>query len=94
MLLRALRAGLSVEAFWAMTPHETVLALIAAAWREQRQREWDARMTWNTAAMVRTKLLPSLKRFLGKDKARPLQGAELAKREAEFAALVRRMGRK
>ena len=88
MLERALRAGLSVEAFWALTPHETLLAVNAASWRNEQLLS----VAWYTAALMRTRRMPKLKQFLGHDGARALKGKELDRRTSEFEEISRRMG--
>lgn len=88
MLERALRAGLSVETFWGLTPHETLLAVSAARWRDEQALS----VAWYTAALMRTKRMPKLKRFLGHDGARVLMGKDLEGRKTEFEEISRRMG--
>ena len=47
---------------------------------------------WYTAALMRTKRLPKLKRFLGRDGPKVLKGGALTERAAEFEEITRRMG--
>ena len=88
VLERALRAGVSVGAFWGLTPHETLLVVGAARWHDEQALS----VAWYTAALMRTKRMPKLKRFLGHDGARVLKGQELERRTTEFEELSRRMG--
>jgi hypothetical protein len=81
--------------FWALTPRETYAVIKSAEWRfeqEHRNRVW---LAWHTAAFSRAKRLPALRRLLGTDKAKKLEGAELEKRRREHAdmsaALKKRM---
>lgn len=88
VLERALKAGLGVGTFWELTPHETLLAVSAARWRNEQVLS----VAWYTAALMRTKRMPKLKRFLGHDGARVLRGKELERRKREFEEMSRRMG--
>ncbi len=83
---------MSVAEFWALTPRELGAVLDAARWRLQREHERDAWLAWHIAALQRVKRLPDLRRFMGRDKARPLRGAELERRRREHEEIVRRLG--
>lgn len=89
----ALAIGLTVEAFLSLTPRETALTFEAAAKRMERERQRDAWLAWHVAALVRAKRFPPLKRVLGLDKARPLEGEELERRRREHQEIVERMTR-
>lgn len=60
----------------------------AGRWRDEQAIS----IAWYTAALMRTKRLPKLKRFLGHDGARVLRGKELERRRDEFEELSQRMG--
>jgi len=77
-----------VAEFWALTPHETYMAIEAAAWRLEREHRRDAWLAWHVAALTRAKRLPALKRLLGTDKARALEGEELEGRRTEHREIM------
>lgn len=60
----ALRAGLTVAEFWDLTPRETERVLDAAAWRREQAHRRDLSLAWHTAALMRTRRLPSLAHLL------------------------------
>ena len=92
MLLRdALKAGLSVAEFWALTPRETAQVLRSATWRWQHEYDRDTRLAWHMAALQRSKRLPPLRTLLSTFKTHKLKGEELAKRKAEHEELKRKM---
>ena len=88
MLRTALRCGIDVEAFWTMTPRETLMAIEAAAWRDQRRMLTQA---WYTAALTRApaKKFPTLERLL--NPPRPATGEALEARRQEFEEAAARI---
>jgi hypothetical protein len=88
MLREALAIGLSVDAFWSLTPREMRLHFEAAAIRAEREYQRDAWLAWHIAALSRAKRMPTLKKLLQTDKAKPLRGEELDRRQAEHAELI------
>lgn len=84
---QALRADISIEAFWEMTPRETDMAIEAALWRMEQQQDYGLQMAWLTAALQRTKRMPSLRTLMTKP-AKRLQGAELKRRRTEFRRMA------
>lgn len=92
MLREALHAGLTHEQFWALTPKEWAQAIDAAAWRMRHEHDRDMRLAYVMAAQQRAKRMTPLKRLLSPPpKAKPLRGAELEARKAEFEELAQRM---
>jgi hypothetical protein len=100
LLTDALRAGLSVQEFWALTPRETWMTLEARAWRLQRESERTGELirlaqkmlgwlAWHVAALQRSKRLPALQRLLGGGQTVELTPDEAAERKAEFEELRR-----
>ncbi len=85
---------MSVEAFWALTPRETAAVFDAAVWRQERERERDIRLAWLTAALCRTKRMPSLKSLLNPGETKVLSPDEKARRRAEHEELIKRMGKR
>ena len=83
---------MGVEEFWSLTPRELHLVMEARVWQMEQARKQAVQTAWLTAALERSKRMPSLRRMLGNDKARPLHGAELERRRAEHAAIVAHMG--
>lgn len=86
----ALTMGLSVEAFWELTPREYALHVRAENRRRREAQRRSAWLAWHIAALTRVKRMPGLKRFMGTEKARVLKGAELERRRQEHAELVAR----
>lgn len=84
---QAVRCGIPVLDFWQMTPAETRLAMAAAGWREERQNKQQIALAWRTAALTRSKRLPSLASLLA-GKAKKLHGKELARRRQEFKQMT------
>lgn len=82
--------GLSVEAFWEITPREYAMHVRAENRRRREAQQRSAWLAWHMAALSRMKRLPTLKRFLGTDQARVLKGVELERRRAEHAELLAR----
>jgi len=91
-LAEALKCGVSVAEFWALTPRETAAVIEAAAWRMEREQRRDVWLAWHVAALSRAKRLPALQRLMGGGKARPLTGEELEQRREEHEELKRKMG--
>lgn len=77
-----------METFWSLTPRELMLHFEAYEARAVREHQRDAWLAWHIAALSRAKRLPSLRRLMGLDRARPLHGEELERRRAEHAELV------
>lgn len=70
-----------------MTPRETDAAIEAALWREERAQDYGLQLAWLTAALTRSKRLPSLRNLMTKP-AKPLSGAALKKRRQEFERMA------
>lgn len=87
MLRSAAAAGIPATEFWQMTPRETAVYLSAAAERITAQRKEAVRQAWLTAALGRAKRIPPLKQLLTPP-ARPLRGAERARRRNEFRQMA------
>ena len=62
--MQALRAGVSVPAFWALTPRETLATMEATVWRSEQRAAADLSHAWHTAALMRVKRMPTLKKLL------------------------------
>ncbi len=62
--MQALRAGVSVVEFWALTPRETLATLEATVWRAEQRAAGDLSHAWHIAALTRIKRMPTLKRLL------------------------------
>jgi len=78
LLDEALKAGVSALDYWAMTPREVFGAIRAANWRMKyahQERAWQA---WHTAALMRSRRMPSLQRLTS-----PPVTRKLSKEEAE-----------
>ena len=98
-MVDALRAGLSVQEFWSLTPRETWMTLEARAWRLERESERTGELirlaqkmlgwlAWHVAALQRSKRLPALKRLIdGGGQTKELTPGEAAVRKAEFEEL-------
>ena len=71
-----------------MTPRETLTAIAAATWRAEEQTRRDISLAWHTAALMRSRRMPTLKSLLGGGKAKVLEGAELERRRSEHAKMV------
>lgn len=74
-----------------MTPRETYILIDAASWRAEQRQQQAVSAAWLTAALTRQKRLPSLKRLLGTDRSRALDGEELERRRAEYEEIMRKM---
>jgi hypothetical protein len=74
-----------------MTPRETFATIEAVSWRLEREHRRDAWLAWHIAALSRAKRLPALKRLLGNDKAKSLEGEELERRRAEHREIVQKI---
>lgn len=59
----------------------------------RHEHELAAWLAWHTAALGRTKKMPSLERLLRGHKTVQLRGDELEKRRKEHAELAERMSR-
>ena len=95
LLENALRAGLGVEEFWRLTPRETWMVMEARAWRLERETERTTELirlaqkmagwlAWHTAALQRSRNMPSLQRLLGGGQTKELTPDEARERKAEF----------
>lgn len=92
-MVEALKCGVSVHAFWEMTPRETMAVIRAAAWQleqEQRGRAW---LAWHIAVLSRAKKVPPLQALLSSPNGKRLEGAELEKRRNEFAEMKEKVKR-
>ncbi len=84
-----MRLGHSVPEFLDLTPREFGMAMKAAEWRMDRQRREAAWIAWHTAALMRSRKLPTLSRFLGKDTgSQPAKSREQL--QSEHDEMVRR----
>lgn len=84
----ALRCGVSVAEFWAMTPAETFMTVEAGLWQERQQRRQRITQAWLTARLGRVKHMPKLSVLLTDKTAKPLSGAELTQRRQEFREMT------
>lgn len=91
LLDEALRCGVSVAEFWALTPRETYATIDAAVWRMEQAHRRDGWLAWHIAALSRARRLPALQRILGGGKSHALSGDELEQRRQEHEELKRRM---
>lgn len=65
------------------------MAIEAAVWRRDEQQKEQIAISWRTAALMRTKRLPSLKQLLSQAKpAKALKGRELDKRRREYKQMT------
>jgi hypothetical protein len=101
----ALRAGLSVEEFWSLTPRETWMTLEARAWRMEHESERTGELirlaqkmlgwlAWHVAALQRSKRLPALQRLIGGGQTKEMTPDEAAVRKAEFEELRKAAGKR
>lgn len=89
--MQALRGGITVEAFWEMTPRELNMVLDAANWQRMRSHNQTAWLAWHVAALQRTKRIPPLRRLMMRSK--PKSGdADLEARGREHEEMIARMG--
>lgn len=93
MLRDALRAGVGVEEFWRLTPRELAAVFESDAERRKDTREHDLWLAWHIVALGRARQMPSLRRLLGQDEARPVTGAEAERLQRAHEAMVERMTR-
>lgn len=91
LLESALKCGISVAEFWALTPRETYATIEATSWRLEREHRRDAWLAWHIAALSRAKRLPTLQRMIGAGKARALEGEELERRRAEHREIMQKI---
>lgn len=84
--------GISIEAFWEMTPRETIAALDAAAWRMRQEQTQMLSLAWHTAALMRAKRMPALSQMVARLK-RPRRNEPIERRREEFEELKARMMR-
>ncbi len=82
-----------MEAFWRLTPAETLAALDAYAQREEHEQQRLAWLAWHIAALQRTKRLPSLERLLRGHKTVQLRGDALEQKRREHAEMIERLSR-
>lgn len=66
-----------------MTPAETFHTIEAVRAHRTREEKLALSTAWHTAALMRSKRMPSLKRFLTADQAQVVRGQEKAKMDAE-----------
>ncbi len=93
LLVEALKAGLGVLEFWALTPRETTMAIEAAQWRMDLAHRARMSLAWHTAALTRVKKLPPLARLIEPPAAKSLTPEERTVRQGEFAEMSERFGR-
>jgi hypothetical protein len=75
-----------------MTPAETFQTIGAVRAAREREQKLALATAWHTAALMRSKHMPSLNRFLiGKKRARRLHGKELEQRKAEHDEMLSRL---
>lgn len=79
---------MTVAEFWDQTPRETYLAIEAALWRDERAQRQQMAQAWYTAALTRTKKLPTLKQLTGIGTAKPLKGREFERRRKELKEMA------
>lgn len=89
--------------FWSLTPRELTAVFRAQAWRWKQEQRQLMYAVWHVAALQRAKKMPSLRKVLGDDKAKPLTAqqrlrvevvglsAEGEMRKREFEELKERM---
>ncbi len=75
--------------FWELTPRETVATIEAGTERMQAERELTMSLAWHTAALTRTKRMPTLKSLLAKLK--PRKTVPIERRREEFEEMKARM---
>jgi len=79
-----LRAGIPALDFWQMTPREVYAAIDAATWR-MKQKHWEnAWLAWHTAALERSKRMPSLKDLIDPPATKALTPEEAAQHKKDF----------
>lgn len=86
-----MRAGLTVDQFWSMTPKETHLYLEAATWKEKQKQRSRAWLAWHIAAFTRAKKMPAYAAVVKPKEARVLTAEEKKRKQAEFEELVKRI---
>lgn len=86
LLTQALRAGVPVLEFWQMTPRETVQVIEAAVWRSELEQRQQLALAWNTAALSRTKRMPSLRSLLSR-RGGPVTDEEMDTLRDKYQAL-------
>jgi len=91
LLETALKCGIGVTEFWALTPRETFAAIEAVSWQLEREHRRDAWLAWHIAALSHAKRLPALQRLIGAGKARALEGEELERRRAEHREIIQKI---
>jgi hypothetical protein len=91
LLENALRCGVTVADFWAMTPRETYAVIRATGWRIELEQRRDVVQAWQTASLSRAKRLPSLRRLLSPGKSQALHGDELERRRRERDEMLERI---
>ena len=64
------------------------MAINAARWRDERLREHNIVLAWQTANLTRAKRMPSLKQLLNIKPAKPLKGKQLQIRRQEFKEMT------
>lgn len=79
---------MSVAEFWEQTPRETYLAIEAALWRDERAQRQQMAQAWYTAALTRSKKLPTLKQLTGIETAKQLKGREFERRRQELKEMA------
>ena len=84
--MQALRAGVTVPAFWDMTPRETMTAMEAAVWQAEQTQAGELAQAWHIAALARQRRLPALATLLAKLKPSKAKKAPIEERRREFEA--------
>ncbi len=85
LLAHGLEVGLSIEAFWNITPRELRIAALAR-WRSARRD--GLFIAWHTAALTRTAQFPTLEELLAEPKTEEEQARELADAGRDFDQLL------
>jgi hypothetical protein len=72
-----------------LTPRELQVWFEGAAWRQEQDWRRASWIAWNTAALIRSKKMPSWAQFGGAEH-REVSRDELARRKAEHAEMVKK----
>lgn len=91
LLADALKAGIAVSEFWAMTPRETAMMMEAATWRHRQEQQRNAWLAWHVAALIRSHRMPSLQQLRGETGTRMLAPEEAARRRREQEEMAARV---
>lgn len=71
-----------------MNPLETVEAIDAASWRDQKKQRLYLKLAWEIAMLSRQKRIPPLRSLLSAQPSRKLRGKELREKRADFKAMA------